>query len=287
MQSKFFSTRWTIGCLLPIVLLYVCLAPQIAWPLYNSILFQPTHTLDSENDWEKIERDFNVKRAKITFPTEDGKMIEAWFIRLPNCKRVFLVSQGKGGSLYRRAGMARMLLHCGGSVLIYNYRGYGKSEGSPSLDGVCLDAVGAYDYLVKQQDYSGKSIIAYGESFGSGVTGQLVAKRQVGGVILQSGFSSLLRASKDVLPWLRLYPRNCFPKQMMDNIAVFSKQHPPLLIVHGQKDTLVLCKNAEDLFGAASAPKSILILQDGDHGSFGKGNEYFVAVETFLNSNKL
>ena len=271
---------------MPLVI-YVCLAPCIAWPLYNAILFQPSHGLESETEWCKIESDFAVKREMISFPAADGTDIEAWFLRLPDAKRVFLVSQGKGGSLYRRAGMARMLLRCGGSVLLYNYRGFGKSGGSPSLDGVCLDAIGAHDYLVQRQGFSSGSIIAYGESFGTGVTGQLVSKRKVGGVILQSGFSSLLRASKDCLPWLQIYPRYCFPNQIMDNVAVFSKDHPPLLLVHGRKDRLVQCKNAEDLFSAAAAPKTLLILHEGDHGSFGKGNEYFVAMQNFLRKHHL
>ncbi len=60
-----------------------------------------------------------------------------------------------------------MLLHCQGSVLLYNYRGYGSSGGRPSLDGVCLDAVAAYDYLSKTEHYEPAQIIAYGESFGS------------------------------------------------------------------------------------------------------------------------
>jgi len=172
-------------------------------------------------------------------------------------------------------------------VVVYNYRGYGNSEGTPSLDGVCEDAVGAYDYLVREEHVEGDHIIAYGESFGSGVTGQLVARRKVGGVILQSGFSSLLRASRDTLPWLRLYPDSWFPKQMMDNVAVFSKPHPPLLIIHGQKDRVLSVQNAQDLYAAAAQQKTLLINPDGDHGAFGKGNTFFIAVEKFLRENNL
>lgn len=275
-----------VAILIPL-LLYVCLVPRFTWPIYSAILFQPGHSQDNIVEWMKLEQDFHVQRKEVMFHTEDGAKIEGWFFRLPNSKRVFLVSQGKGGSLYRRFGMARMLLRCGGSVFLYNYRGYGKSEGTPSLEGVCLDAVAAYDYLVQKERFSQNTIIAYGESFGSGVTGQLISKRPVAGVILQSGFSSLLRASRDVLPWLRLYPRFCFPEQMMDNTVVFSQAHPPLLIVHGKKDQLVFCKNASDLFAAAIEPKSILILPEGNHGAFGNGNEYFVAMREFLERHNI
>lgn len=287
MRFKSINSSSILGCLVATIVLYLGLAPKVAWPLYNAILFQPTHATDDESEWERLEKEFSVKRTEVSITEPDHTIIEAWFIKLPAAKRVFLVSQGRGGSFYRRAGMARMLLRSGGSVLLYNYRGYGKSTGSPSLEGVCLDAVSAYDYLVTQQNYPGSSIIAYGESFGSGVTGQLALRRRVGGVVLQSGFSSLLRASKDTLPWLRIYPRFCFPAQMMDNIDVFKRTHPPLLIVHGEKDRVLRCDNARDLFARASAPKSIVYLPEGTHGSFGKGNEYFVALQSFLSTNNL
>jgi uncharacterized protein len=277
----------TIAAGLIAVVLYVGLSPGIAWPLYERLLFQPGHNLGSEEPWKLIERDFKVSRKDVTFSTSDGKLIHGWFIKLPNTDRVFLVSQGKGGSLYNRSGMARMLLRCGGSVLLYNYRGYGQSEGTPSLDGVCLDAIGAYDYLVQKERASQEKIIAYGESFGTGVTGQLVSHRKVGAVIMQSGFTSLLRAGRDTLPWLRLYPDSWFPPQILDNLAVFIKQHPPLLIVHGRKDRMVLYQNAVDLFDAAAEPKRFLVLPEGDHGSFGKGNEYFDTVADFLKKNNL
>ncbi len=270
-----------------LTLLYAALAPPVAWSLYNWMLFQPGHALGSEKPWKEIESRFRVWRQDVNFHSRDGTLIHGWFFKLPGATRTFLVSQGRGGSLYNHSGMVRMLLRCGGSVLIYNYRGYGDSEGTPTLDGVCDDAVGAYDYLVEHEHVSPKSIIAYGESFGTGVTGQLVARRQVGGVILQSGFSSLLRAGRDNLPWLRLYPDSWFPAQRMDNETVFSKPHPPLLIVHGLNDRMLLCQNAKDLFAAATDPKTLLILPQGDHGSFGKGNEYFVAVDSFLTENNL
>lgn len=234
-----------------------------------------------------MEQDFKIKRKEVSFTAADGTLLHGRFFRLPKTSRVFLVSYGKGGSLYNRCGTVRMLLRCGGSVLLYDYRGYGRSKGSPSLPGVCLDAQGAYDYLVQQENVPGSCIIAYGESFGSGVTGQLARERKLGGVMLQSGFTSLLRASRDYLPWLRLYPDSWFPQQMLDNVSVFKSAHPPLLIVHGEKDRMVLCQNARDLFEAASEPKQLLILPEGDHGSFGKGNEYFTTVQDFLKKNNL
>ncbi len=73
----------------------------------------------------------------------------------------------------------------------------------------------------------------------------------------------------------------------MDNVAVFNHAHPPLLIVHGQKDNMLSVQNAIDLFHSSISTKDLLILPDGDHGSFGKGNAYFKKMHQFLAENNL
>ncbi len=268
---------------------YVALAPPVAWPLYKIALFHPDRqstNIDAVKV-KAIEAEFKATKRDVTFPTANGKMLHGLFFELPNTKRVFLVSEGQGGNIYGKLCCPRLLLQCGGSVLQYDYQGYGKSEGSPSLDGVCDDVAAAYDYLIQHEHRSSHDIIGYGESFGTGVTGQLALRRKLGGVILLSGYSSLFRASRDLLPFLHLYPDSMFPTQGLDNIAVFRKPHPPLLIVHGKRDKVLSYKNAEDLYRAAEEPKTLLTLPEGTHGSFGKGNAFFTSVSSFCTRNNL
>ena len=214
-------------------------------------------------------------------------MLHGLFFERSDTKRVFLVSEGKGGNIYHRLNQPRVLIPCGGSVLQYDYEGYGQSDGRPSLDGVCDDLTGAYDFLVQHEHRSPRDVIAFGDSFGTGPTGQLVLRRRVGAVVLQSGFSSLLRASRDRLPWLRLYPDALFPRQAMDNIAVFSKPHPPLLIVHGTKDDMLSFSNAEDLYKAAIEPKQMFVIEGEGHGAFGKFADFRDTLATFLKKYQL
>ncbi|MFY0022366.1 hypothetical protein ABTQ05_20790, partial [Acinetobacter baumannii] len=86
------------------------------------------------------------------------------------------------------------------------------------------------DYLIASEHRTAHDIIGYGESFGSGVTGQLLKRRSLAGVIFQSGFASLKTAARDTLFWLQFYPDWMFPAQMMDNEPLFTRPHPPLLI---------------------------------------------------------
>jgi fermentation-respiration switch protein FrsA (DUF1100 family) len=100
------------------------------------------------------------------------------------------------------------------------------------------------------------------------VTGQLAARRKLAAVILHSGFTSILRAGRDRFAWLRLYPDDFFPKQILDNAAVFSRPHPPLLIIHGDRDPMVSINNATDLYRQAAQPKTLLIVPGGGHSFF-------------------
>ena len=268
--------------------LYIGLSPSTGWPLYSAIIFKPDRRKhDVDEALKYIKDNYHVQKRDVSFRSANGKKLCGWFFELPHTKRVFLVSQGRGGNMRKKLNIARSLLMCRGSVFLYDYEGNGESEGVATLESVCDDAVGAFDYLVKVEKRDGKDIVAYGQSFGTGVTGQLAKRRPVGAVILHSGYPSLLTAGRDTLPWLWLYPDSCFPKQILDNVAVFRSEHPPLLIVHGTKDNLLPYRRSEELYYLAKQPKIMLAIPGGDHGCFGTSNEFVTAVEQFLRINSI
>jgi fermentation-respiration switch protein FrsA (DUF1100 family) len=164
---------------------------------------------------------------------------------------------------------------------MYDYQGFGMSQGKPSIEGACDDATAAYDYLVNKAGHQPTDIIAIGESFGSGVTGQLALRRQLSGVVLLSGFASIMSAGKDTFFWLKFYPRFLFPRQIMDNVSVFEGKHPPLLIVHGKTDRIIACTQAMELYNRASAPKRLLLFPEG-HCTYGKTDAFMKTLRSFI-----
>jgi fermentation-respiration switch protein FrsA (DUF1100 family) len=268
-----------------ILLLYVLLSPPVAWPLYQCMLFKPIRQLpNTQADQEVIQSKYHATLNEVEFPSADGAIIHGRYFDLPGAKKIFLVSEGCGANIYHRFNHAQFLLQCGGSVLQYDYQGFGASEGKPSLDRACDDVLAAYDFLIYKQRKKPEEIVAWGDSFGTGVTGQLVARRKVAGVILQSGFTSVLRAGRDLFAWLRLYPDYAFPNQILDNVAVFKKAHPPLLIIHGDKDNQVSIQNAYELYEQAAQPKALLIVPNAGHSFFcyrsqNKVTEFLKALE--------
>ncbi|MBS1956269.1 MAG: alpha/beta hydrolase [Cyanobacteria bacterium SZAS-4] len=126
-----------------------------------------------------------------------------------------------------------------------------------------------------------------------GITKKDVFFRSANGRLLRGwllelpGTNRVFLYSRETLPWLRLYPDWCFPRQILDVAAVFRKPHPPLLLIHGQDDTVTCVKNSKEIYNQALDPKSLVVLPGVGHCSFGKSNEAVDAIKTFLKQNQL
>ena len=281
------SLKLSLALLCTFLVSYLVLIPLDA-PLYDLILFPfpDPRTPDVQPKLQQL-RNSGVIIKDVAFKSANGRLLHGWFLQVPNTHRVFLYCHAKGNNIYGKLHVASALLLCGGSVLIYDYQGYGCSEGKPSIEKACDDAVAGYDYLIEKEHRKPNDIVAFGESFGCGVVGQLVLRRTISGAILHSGATSLMRAGRDQLFWLNLYPDCLFPKQDLDNIAVFSAPHPPLLIIHGKLDKTLSFQNAQDLFNQAVPPKQLFAVETGGHCSFGQGTEVVDAIKRFLAGNPM
>ena len=263
--------------------LYLALSPRVCTPLYGAMLFHPDKYPSGNYQIEVVD---HVMRKEVFFPALNGKKLHGWLFSKPGTKHVILFHHGNAGNLTYRLALVGLLMQAGSSVFLYDYQGYGLSEGSVSLQGICDDGLAAYDFLVKDEGYAPQQIILYGESLGAGVACQIAAKRPSAGLILQSGFASLQRISKEVLPFVRIYPSFLFPRPELDNLQVLSQEHPPLLILHGRLDTLVPFSHAQELYELAKDPKQLVQLPNAGHNDI-SGMEpqlYLEAVRGFLAS---
>ena len=206
---------------------------------------------------------FGVTKQDVTIETSNGKSLHGWFFKMPGAGKVFLINHGNAENIGSRFPIAATLILNRCSVLLYDYEGYGKSTGEPSLKNITEDALSAYDYLTTKLKYKPQDVIAYGESLGSGVTCFLAAHRQLGGIVLQATYPSLLYAAHDRLWFTWLYPNAWFTD--LDNMSVLSQPHPPLLIIQGRRDTLFPVRYGEILFERAIAPKKLVTPADLGH----------------------
>ncbi len=200
--------------------MWVLLSPFVAMPLYNKMLFFPdrtdyTSTVAGALKQMKVELQATMTTESI--PTPDGHKLYANYYKRPGAQKVFLLSHGNGGNAQGRVLLAAALLCTNVNVLAYDYQGYGQSDGEPSIKGIASDGLAAYDFTTKQLHYKPDQIILYGESIGSGVAIQIAKQRPVDGIVLQSGFSSLLAAGREHVWFLNLYPIEWFDN--LDNVT--------------------------------------------------------------------
>jgi len=209
----------------------------------------------------------------------------AWYFTVPHAEATALISHGNGGNISHRLQIMAMFLLKRINVLAYDYQGYGRSEGTPSIPGILNDGRAAYDYLVTKQQVNPAKIILFGESLGGAVAARLGKEKESAALILQSSFSSLSHVAGQKLMFLRLYPDFCYPDSL-DTAAILKNYKKPLLIVHGAVDQVVPASESEILYATATGPKTIVRLPHANHNDIYETDyaQYDQAVTTFLSA---
>ncbi len=166
------------------------------------------------------------------------------------------------------------------NVFIVDYRGYGKSEGKPSEQGLYLDARAAWDYLVNDRRVAPRDIVILGKSLGGAPAIDLASQVEPGGLIVQSSFTSAADMAATILPFL---PR-LFLHTRMDSISKITRVHCPKLFIHSRADEVVPFELGRRLFEAAPDPKEFYEVIGSPHNStyIVGGKAYFEAVRRFL-----
>ncbi len=260
----------------------VCFCPPVLTANQGSFILFPLppgqeYSCDSVN---------NIKREEIYFKNPAGDKLHSWlFQSKQNDAPVILFCHGNAGNIGHRLMLAKWLMDAGASVFLFDYRAYGKSEGRKDLRGLVEDAQSAFDYLSKDRKIESGRIIIYGESIGGGPACEIASANEVGALILDSTFTSLLQIAKRKVAFFRIYPDFLQPIPAFNNIATLRRKHAPLLIVHGQKDEVIPYSEAEENFKAASESKALLSLPKSTHNWKAPDAEAYVAgVKNFLNS---
>ena len=253
-----------IALLSVVASIYVCLCPRFNPKLVNFILFHPIKAAELPDTVKEIG---GCKGQEFRIPVGGSKQrtMDAWFYEKAGAPDVVLYNHGNGGNISHRLLNIEGLLASGRSVFIYDYEGYGKSDGAPSVDGVIDDATAACDYLVNELQYSPEQIVFYGESLGTAITGHLAGKRKCQGVVLDAAFISVEKLGKEKIAFANVFPSFLFVQPPLDNLAFVSQKHPPLLFIAGKNDHMVPISHARFLFKNAMQPKEFAVMPNSGH----------------------
>ncbi|MGH8502163.1 MAG: alpha/beta hydrolase [Gammaproteobacteria bacterium] len=213
--------------------------------------------------------------------TVEGQKLHGWWI--PGAtEKVLLYLHGNGVNIGANAEHAARFQSLGMSVLLMDYRGYGRSNGAfPSEESVNADAKAMWQHLVEDRDIEPPNIFIYGHSLGSAIAIDLALRRpNAAGLIVESAFTSIGDlARRDLL--FRAVPLDLILTQRFDSISKVARLKLPVLFLHGSRDTLIPPSMSQRLYEAAPEPKRIVLLSGGDHH-----NSASVAPRQFMQAVK-
>ena len=214
----------------------------------------------------------------------DGTKLHAWWIPNQAAKFTFLAFHGNAGNIADRATVYEFLRDTPANVLALEYRGYGRSEGTPSERGVHRDADAAYLYLVNTKSIDPKTIVSFGQSLGTAVAAHLAANHEVGGIVLEAPFPSASNVARRFywfLPGVGLLMHSQFnTKKRLKEISA------PVFIVHCNQDPVLPFQFGQDVYNAARSPKTFLEINGQCHeeASIIAPENYRAALRGFLNN---
>lgn len=244
--------------------------------LIGSMLYHPTAGADISLEQLGVDAD----QVFLTPEDDPDVAVHAFWLEHANATRAILFLHGNAGNASHRLPNAMALRDLGAHVLLLDYRGYGRSSGRPSEEGFYADARAGLAYLIDTRGIREERVVLFGRSLGGAVAVDLAQHRRLGGVILESSFSSLADAgsrhfSRAVRPLLR---------GSYDSAAKIVKARAPLLFFHGDRDTIVPYALGRALYQAAPEPKSFVTLDGAGHNDTVQigGRRYFMRIGSFL-----
>jgi hypothetical protein len=245
--------------------------------LINSQIFFPEKRLDAS------PADYGLAWEEMHPITSDGLSLHAWHVPALGSRHLLLYSHGNAGNISHRLDRIARFHRMGLSVFIYDYRGFGQSEGSPDEQGLYRDAEAAQAQARAMADAQGQKLVLLGRSLGGVAAVWLASRRPVEGVILESTFTNLGAMARSVYPLPGL---ETWLKGRFNSLGRMAAIKAPLLVVHGQRDSIVPLSLGRELFAAAPGPKDFYLIPNAGHNDtyLVGGEAYFQRVGAFLDS---
>lgn len=213
------------------------------------------------------------------FQAADGVKLHGWYLPQPDAVATVLFCHGNAGNITHRTHVLEALTQqVNVSVLIFDYRGYGRSEGRPSEQGVLADARAARDWLAQRANLPPDEIVLMGESIGGAIAAILAGQEGAKALVLEGTFNNLPDVAAYHFPWL---PVRWLIRSRFDAAAAIKNYLGPVFQVHGDVDMIVPLQFGRRLFEAANEPKRFLLLPGHDHNDL-MPLEYYQALADFL-----
>jgi fermentation-respiration switch protein FrsA (DUF1100 family) len=225
-----------------------------------------------------------LKYEDVNITAKDGVTLAGWFIKRENSERAVIFFHGNAGNIASSISAAKTYHDLGFSVLTFDYRGFGKSQGVPGEEGTYLDAQAAWDYMTGEKKYKPDDIVLVGRSLGGSIAAWLAAHNKPGALIIESSFASMRKLGSQTYPYI---PIGLICKFKYDTEKYLKSVNCPVLVIHSKNDELVPFSHGLRLYEAANQPKDFLEIA-GPHnlGYSLSENKYMAGLKAFLDPDR-
>ena len=266
------------------VVVNLMLAAAVAYAviLLLVFLFQPrlVYFPQVEREYATTPRAADLDFEDVVLHPADGIKLHGWWAPARGARGTVLLMHGNAGNISHRLGYLTMFNRLGYSVLLFDYRGYGKSGGNPGEEGTYRDAEAAWQHLTEARKVRAREIVIIGESLGGGVATWLALKYPPRALVLASTFTSVPDLGAQIYPWL---PVRLLARVKYDNLERIGKIAAPVLIAHSREDEIIPFAHSEALLAAAREPRELLVLAGGHNvGFLYARDDWVAAVGAFL-----
>jgi len=236
----------------------------LAWLFQHRLLYLPTMP---GREWSATPADIGLRYEDLRIRTDDGVELSAWLVPADPERGLLLFFHGNAGNISHRLESIDLFRRLGLSVLIVDYRGYGRSGGRPSEAGTYRDAEAVWGFSLTKLNRQPQDIVVFGRSLGAAVAAHLTSRvpRPPAALIVESAFTSAPDMAQRAYPFLpaRWLTRFTYPTR--DDVA---NSDCPVLVIHSEDDEIIPIELGRAVFAAAPAPKRLLLLSGGHNTGF-------------------
>lgn len=273
------STRWkgplVLGIWIVIIVIGVCIVfiAQLYFSQSRYIYFPDRSLLADPSS-------IGLQFESVYFEAADGIKLSGWFIPSDSARGVLLFCHGNAGNISHRLESIQIFHQLGLDVFIFDYRGYGQSEGKPTETGTYQDAAAAWRYLVEERKLASTDIVVFGRSLGGAIASWLAQQHTPRALIVESSFTSI----PDIAATLYRYlPVRQLLRFDYNTAEYLSRVNCPVLVVHSRNDEMMPFSHGQRLFEVAGEPKQFLEIS-GTHneGFLMSGERYEQGLDVFI-----
>lgn len=265
----------------------LALAAGLAAALYLGIAlmllaFQSRLVFFPTREIQATPAQLGLPYEEVSFPAADGARLHGWWVPAPEARGTVLFFHGNAGNVSHRVSSLLTFHRLGMNTFIFDYRGYGRSEGSPSEEGTYRDAEGAWRYLMEERGIPPGEVVLFGRSLGGAVAAWLAERHPPRALILESTFTSIPELGAELYPWL---PVRLLARIRYDTLRRLPGVSSPVLIVHSRGDEVIPFRHSRLLWEAAAGPKELLEIRGGhNQGFLTTGSAYEQGLRDFLDA---